>query len=92
MCIRDSYLSPGTAKKLQTFSSAANKSTGSGHHYDQERWFDFLVDLHKDRPDFDGTILERWLMDNGWSDDTASDLVIEYEFAQALLSFYDRHQ
>lgn len=88
----EDYLSPGTAKKLEAFSNAANKSTGSSHPYDQERWFDFLVDLHKDRPDFDGTTLKRWLLDNGWSDDTASDLIIEYEFAQALLSFYDRHQ
>jgi len=85
------HLNPRTVELLKYFSDAANKSTGSSHPLDRERWFHFLIAAHKDKATLDTSILGRWLCDEqGWPEDTASDLRIEYEFARELLNAYDR--
>lgn len=75
------------AKKLKVFSSCANKSTGSSHPSDQERWFDFLCAVQKARVKLDTDMLIRLLIEQGWSEDKASELGVEYEFALALLKY-----
>ena len=44
----ENYMSKDSARKLRLFSSAANKSTGSSHPCDQERWNDFICQTLKD--------------------------------------------
>jgi hypothetical protein len=83
-------LSKRTTQLLESFSLSANKSTGSAHPRDRERWYDFLISAHKDRADLDTTTLGRFLTESyGWSDELASDLRLEYEFARGLLERYD---
>jgi hypothetical protein len=86
----DDWLSPKAAHALWLFSSAANKSTGSSHPLDRERWLQFLIEAHKSDGRLDTGTLARWLTEvEGWDDDHANELAIEYEFGLDLLRKYD---
>jgi hypothetical protein len=89
----EEWVSPKVVQALRRFSAAANKATGSSHPFDQKRWFEFLIEAHADDRQLDTERLARWLVEaEGWSDEKAHDLVIEYEFGLALLSEYDRRR
>ncbi|MCK1695231.1 hypothetical protein [Bradyrhizobium sp. 144] len=82
--------SPEVAAALTRFSGAANKSTGSTHPADRKRWMRFLILAHRSGGDLSSEFLTRWLIEaEGWDDESAHDLAIEYEFAQDLLRTYD---
>ena len=86
----EDWMSPDSVGRLKRFSRNANKSTGSSHPFDRERWYAFIIGLHAERRDIDTEKLARWLGDvEHWSDDAAIDLVIEYEFGRDLLKQYD---
>jgi len=73
-------------QRLRAFSIAANKSTGSSHPYDRERWLDFLIEAVERRAALDPHTLSRWLVDEGqWDAEKASRLAEEYEFGRELL-------
>ena len=83
----EDWLSPKAARALQLFSRAANKSTGSSHPLDRERWFQFLIEAHLANRPLDTRTLARWLAKvEGWDDENANELAIEYEFGLELLS------
>ena len=75
------------SEALKRFSSAANKSSGNSHPYDKKRWFEFLVAAQKAEKKLDYDILKATLIEQGWSDDFASDLAFEYENGRELLDF-----
>ncbi len=86
------WLSPEAASQLRRFSTAANKSTGSSHPADKRRWFQFLISAHRSEGKVDATKLARWLNEaEGWDDESAHELAIEFEQALALLEFYDEN-
>jgi hypothetical protein len=83
------WLSVGTAARLRSFSSLANRY--GLHPYDRQRWNEFLIAAHREGTSLEGETLMRWLIEEeGWSEDFASDLVIEFENARDLLAQYDR--
>jgi hypothetical protein len=85
------WLPPAAADALRRFSRGANKSTGSSHPSDQKRWLAFLLQAHLDVGSFDADRLLRWLTEvEGWPEDKAQDLAIQYEFGLALLEEYER--
>lgn len=85
------WMSEGTAKLLHRFSSLANKSTGSGHPMDRDRWLAFVIAAHKESGKA-GYYLERWLVEvEHWPPEAAMELAIEYEFGLDLLKKYDQH-
>ncbi|MFZ0248278.1 hypothetical protein [Candidatus Binatus sp.] len=87
----ENWISPKTAKFLRAFSNRANKSTGSSHPKDRERWFDFLIAMHRAREKLDSGLLERWLTEEEkWPEDIAFDLICEFEFSEGLLRRFDR--
>lgn len=87
----EDWLSQDSAAALKTFSAAANKSTGSSHPYDKERWMRFLILAHRNGETIHSDKLARWFTEvEDWGEDKAVDLVIEYEFARELLSHYDQ--
>jgi hypothetical protein len=87
------WLTETTAKKLRTFSAMANKSTGSSHPKDQERWMDFITTSHREGSRLDAPSLRRWLIEiEGWPPEVADQLVGEYEFGRELLAFPDGHR
>lgn len=86
----ETYLSAPAAKRLRSFSTLANKSTGSSHPLDRGRWFGFLAAAHRERSTLDSTTLARWLAEvEGWPAATAHELAAEYEFARGLLAAHD---
>ncbi len=85
------WVSAATLEKLHSFSILANKSTGSAHPCDGERWYDFLIAVHLEDSKLDVTNLQRWLIEEeGWTEEIADRLVLEFESAQSLLKYYDR--
>lgn len=77
-------------KLLKKFSSLANKSTGSSHPNDQERWFAFIVETCKKDKYVNTSDLVRVLCEQGWSEDSAHKLVIEYDFARDLITYMEK--
>ena len=83
------WTSEEAARALHIFSNLANKSTGSSHPSDKERWLKFLLVVFNapNRPD--PSLLERWLIEaEHWPSEVATDLTIQYEFGMALLEKY----
>jgi hypothetical protein len=77
-------------EKLKAFSRCANRSTGSSHPLDRARWFAVISESHRLERPLESYILFRWLKDDeGWPEDTASNLCSEYEFGLDLLEYYD---
>lgn len=63
------YISKKALKKLELFCNTANKSTGSSHPCDEERWFDFICQTVDDDQTFDYDTIYRFLMDeNYWGE------------------------
>ncbi|OQK29293.1 hypothetical protein [Vibrio parahaemolyticus] len=75
---------------LESFSLLANKSTGSSHPCDQNRWFAFIVETCKKNQYVNSSDLIRVLCKQGWSESSAQKLVIEYEFARDLIKYMEQ--
>jgi hypothetical protein len=87
----EDWTSTEAAQKLQTFSAAANKSTGASHPMDQRRWFDFIIAVHESRKTMGTDHLVRWLHEiEGWDEESAHRLAGQYETALSLLQRYDQ--
>ena len=86
----DDLISADTANKLKQFSSCANKSTGSSHPCDKERWYEFIISCVKNRDDLTTDILEIWLEEEGWTPEITANLAIEFEQETGLLRHYLR--
>ena len=85
------WTSREAAEALRLFSVAANKSTGSSHPLDAERWRRFLMADHLAESSLSSSHLKRWLMEvEGWTGEAATELVIERDFAEELLQDYDK--
>jgi hypothetical protein len=88
----ENYMSEKSAEKLRLFSISANKSTGSAHPLDQERWNDFICETFIQKENDVLTILGRWLSEvEGWDDERANELISEYENGISLLRHYSRY-
>lgn len=69
------------------FSNLANKSTGSSHPSDRERWFEFLVLANEANTELHADLVIRALEELGWSEDGAYKLGSQFEFADGILSY-----
>ena len=88
----EDWISDESANRLRRFSSLANKSTGSAHHYDRERWFAFIVSVFRNNEQLDTLRLRRVLIEEeGWAPDIAAELAIEYEQGIELLTYCRNH-
>ena len=86
------WTSREAAEALRLFSVAAtDKSTGSSHPLDAERWRRFLMADHLAESSLSSSHLKRWLIEvEGWNGNAATELVIERDFAEELLQDYDK--
>lgn len=89
-------ISEVSLKKLKLFCSAANKSTGSSHPCDQERWFDFICQTVDDGKMFDYSTLANFLQDEAYWGKKPDDFIgvmgsyaWDEEHAYELASEYD---
>jgi hypothetical protein len=80
-------LSPEAVRLLRAFSASAKRTCL--HPNDRRRWNTFLVRVHKDESLFDPMLLDEWLQQEGWTEETRCQLLGEYEAARSLLATYD---
>ena len=78
-------------------SNNANKSTGSSHPFDQERWFDFICQTVDDDRIFDYTTLANFLQDETYWGKKSEEFIgvigefsWDEEHAYELASEYER--
>lgn len=84
------WISSEAADALLAFSNAANKSTGSGHPLDFDRWARFIIRVHREGSELSPSILKRYLVESlGWDNEKVDALGSEYEFSLALLKAND---
>lgn len=87
----DRWLSPEAIAKLRAFSQLANRTTGSSHPNDRDRWYDFIFTAHRQGSKLPMDMLRRWLEEEEqWHEEGASDLARQYETAREILTAYDR--
>lgn len=80
------------ARKLRAFSAAANKSTGSTHPMDRQRWFEFILAVHRSGSQLDTDRLARWLNEvDRWDEESAYRLAGEFERYVSVLEYADTH-
>lgn len=85
----ENWVSKDTAEKFRHFSGLANKSTGTSHPMDKERWYDFIIAVVTNQDSLDASTLDRWLFEeDGWDEDMANEMAIEYEQEVGLLKHY----
>ena len=92
------YISKNALKKLERFCNGANKTTGSSHPSDEERWFDFICQTVDDDQIFDFDTLFRFLMDESyWGKKDPSfigsmgNFAWDEEHAEKLATEYDNY-
>jgi hypothetical protein len=86
----DDILHEEVVKKLRAFSHGANKSTGNTHPNDFERWLDFVVTSYRLSSKLDYEMLYRWFVEEeGWYDDMADKLALQYYYSIELLNYYN---
>lgn len=82
---------PEPASRLRQFARAANKFSGAAHPLDRQRWNRFVIAAHEADSPLSAEDLGRWLVEvEGWPEDVAHRLTIEYESARSLLKDHDR--
>ncbi|NFL36791.1 hypothetical protein [Clostridium botulinum] len=62
----ENIITVNALEKLKNFCLSANKSTGSSHPLDKERWFDFICQTVDDEKIFDSTTLANFLQDESY--------------------------
>ncbi len=85
----EDWISTDSAAKLKTFSDCANKSTGSAHPLDKDRWYEFIISMVLNDDSLDSWSLKRWFVEEeDWHEEIANELAIEYEQQVGLLRYY----
>lgn len=77
-------------RALRTFSRTSNRSTGSSHPSDREKWFEFLCCLRDSGGEVTTGHLIEWLRLDGWAEEAAYELGLEFEFGMGLLRYDQR--
>jgi len=76
---------------LTKFSTTANKSTGNTHAYDFERWCEFVFRIFRGKIELSFDELVEWLLENGWTDEMATKLGLDFEYSINLLEKYEQN-
>lgn len=92
------YISQDSLEKLEHFCNAANKTTGSSHPCDEERWFDFICQTVEDNQMFDYDTIFHFLMDEDYWGKKSTDYIgamgryaWDEEHARELAAEYDNY-
>jgi len=86
----EDFIPKNVANSLQAFSSNSKKSIDIYYQpFNQQSWFEFLTTLHRSKAHLSTELLEKALLEDGWSDESAVKLGMEYEFARDLLKYYE---
>lgn len=86
------WISTKAAKALERFSSEPNRKTGLDNPYVKEKWYEFVASAYSGNSTLPEPILEEWLKRDGWDDDHARQLVLNYIDALSLLNVCDKYK
>lgn len=87
------FIKPETVELLHRFSEEGDRFEKRYIPLNKKDWYIFIVEAHKNRASLNAEILERWLKEEeGWSEDIASNLVEEYQFARTILDYYEQYR
>jgi len=75
---------------LISFSDYSNKTTGTAHPCDRERWYNFVTIAFRANDKPDSHYLKGWFIENGWEPEKASDIIIEFEQEWGILEYYQK--
>ncbi len=79
----------GTA--LRHFSDLANRETGNSDSLDWERWMNFVSEASKSEKALHSDLIRTWLREvEGWSEEFAHSLTIDYIKGVELLRYHNR--
>ena len=81
------HLSQNALDALRKFADSANKSAPS-HPLDQERWRSFVIIVYREGLDVPVDDLNEWLKQNGFPEEQADQLSIEFEHQRDILKAY----
>lgn len=81
---------PLSYPKLQTWLSMYPLS---GHTLDTKRWYDFIIELHKNREQLPISDFEKHIQENyEWDEKTIEEFSFRLESQLELLDYYDEHR
>lgn len=83
----EDLVSSEAAQALRSFSRLANKSTGHAHPLDQKRWFEFIKLTAESSYKISPEQLEKFLVEDGWSENSSIELACDYEYSIELLEY-----
>ena len=86
----EDHIGKRALEKLQYFSETSNRSTGRSHPLDFKKWSDFIFAVHTEKRNLSADDLFHWLLEQGWWDNIANELSLDYEYALSLLEEYDK--
>lgn len=76
---------------LMTFSHGANKSSGNTNPFDFNSWCDFIFIIFRNSIELDVSELIDWFEEDGWSEEMAHKLGLEFEYSLNLLERYEQN-
>jgi len=79
-------MTPEISRLLQGFSDATNKSSGGTHPADERRFFDFIIQAHREKAVLPEHEVSESLVEDGFTHDQASRLSSKYVFGRDLLN------
>lgn len=76
--------------KLARFSRTSNRSTGHSHPMDFNKWCDFVFFIYDNKIELSSDDLMHWLLEDGWTEDKAHELSLDYEYSIDMLGHYEQ--
>ncbi|MCP4111822.1 MAG: hypothetical protein GY749_40900 [Desulfobacteraceae bacterium] len=73
--------------KFRKFSRTANKSTGRANPSDEEKWLDFIYSTLKNGEYLALEDLRFFLQEDGWDEQTALELSLDYEYGYDAMKY-----
>ncbi len=77
---------------LITFSRTSNRSTGHSHPMDFAKWCDFIFYVFKNKKHLAVDDFMHWLIEDGWMEDKANELSLDYEYSIEMLERYEQNR
>ena len=77
-------------KKLEHFSRTSNRSAGHSHPMDFNKWCDFVFYVYDNRKELSSDDLMHWLIEDGWMEEKAHELSLDYDYSIDLLNHYEQ--
>lgn len=77
---------------LITFSRTSNRSTGHSHPMDFAKWCNFIFYVFKNKKHLAVDDFMHWLIEDGWMEDKANELSLDYEYSIEMLERYEQNR